>query len=161
MQTFLCSIKWENSHFLEAELKHVLPGWSQPPGLGFSLFNVRPLREHPKEESSLLSSPAYQALLQHDAHLKGTELPQGRFLQITQGAIGKQVHTELDACKLDGTDFENGSVSTVLPRMLLLLLGSGTILGANELLVWAHYPIEREIGGCRGILLFETMKKCS
>lgn len=41
-----------------------------------------------------------------------------------------------DACKLDGTDFEkNGSVSAVLPGMLLLLLAAGTILGADELLV--------------------------
>lgn len=116
IQTFLCYIKWKISHFLEAELKHVLPGWSQPPGLGFSPFNVRLLRQHPKEEGSPLSSPAYQALLQRDARLKGTQLPQGHFLQITQGAAGKQVHTRLDACKLDGMDFEtNGSMSTVLP----------------------------------------------
>lgn len=87
----------------------------------------------------LSSAPGQtEALLEHGAHLEGTELPRGdnrRFLQIIQGAIGKQARAVSDACKLDGTDFEkNGSVSTVLPGMLLLLLAAGTIPGADELL---------------------------
>lgn len=96
------------------------------------------------------------------SHPKGTELLRGdnrRFLHIIQGAMGKRAHTGWDACKLGGTDFEkNGSVSTALPAMLLLLLGQSraqTNAGVSPL------SQERETGGCREILLFQNMKKHS
>ena len=80
MQTCLYYIKWENSHLLEGELKRALPGWSQPPELGFSPFNVRPLREQPDEECSLLSSLAYWGRRRHSSSMihisKGLNCPE-------------------------------------------------------------------------------------
>lgn len=162
-QTCLYYIKWENSHWLEGEPKRALPGWSQRPGLGFSPFNVRPLREHPKGLSCLPGQR--EALLEHEAHLEGAELARGgnhRFLQIIQGATGKRAHTGSDACKLDGTDFEKyGSVSTALPRMLLLLLAAETILGADELLMRARYPRSGKLADVGKPFYFKIWKKCS
>lgn len=93
-KTHLCYTKWYNSHWLQREPRCVLPGWNEPSGL-ILITLIQGTLMRSIVTLSLLHPGVEGALLEDDAFLKGTGLPQGAIrisLQIIQAAKGEWAH---------------------------------------------------------------------